>query len=116
MRHIESKIQQQCVAWFRLQYPQYASLLFAVPNGGWRFKREAAIMKSEGVLPGVADMLLLKANSTHHGLCIEFKTLKGRQQETQKAFQQNVEASGYRYALARSLDDFISLINGYLMG
>lgn len=47
-RHEESHLQRQCVAWFRLQYPKLARLLFAVPNGGGRSKVEAGIMKAEG--------------------------------------------------------------------
>lgn len=30
----EHNIQVNCVKWFRLQYRNYASLLFAIPNGG----------------------------------------------------------------------------------
>lgn len=51
-RHIESQIQQSCVKWFRLQFPEIGLLLFAVPNGGARNKREAGILKGEGVTAG----------------------------------------------------------------
>ena len=54
-RHLESQLQRQCVAWFRLQYPKHARLLFAVPNGGGRSRIEAAIMKAEGVTAGVSE-------------------------------------------------------------
>ncbi len=114
MRHIESDIQRNCVKWFRLQYADIALLLFAVPNGGARNKIEAGIMKGEGVTAGVADMLLLLPNSEHHALCIEFKTLKGRQQDSQKRFQRKVEAYGYRYEIVRSFDEFVILIRNYL--
>lgn len=40
MRHREHELQVASVRWFRLQYPEYAPLLFAVPNGGARDKRE----------------------------------------------------------------------------
>ena len=56
MRHAESDIQQACVSWFRWQYPRYAKLLFAVPNGGQRSAVEAKIMSGEGVMAGVADV------------------------------------------------------------
>ena len=67
MKHEESHIQRNCVKWFRLAYPKLARLLFAVPNGGKRGIREAAIMKAEGVVAGVADLLLLipKDNTMH---------------------------------------------------
>ena len=83
-RHEESQLQRICVKWFRLQYPELAILLFAVPNGGARNKREAGIMKAEGVTAGVADIILLIPSGGYASLCMEFKTEKGRQQETQK--------------------------------
>lgn len=114
MRHIESDIQRSCVKWFRLQYAEIALLLFAVPNGGARNKIEAGIMKGEGVTAGVADMILFLPNSEHHALCIEFKTPKGRQQDSQKRFQRKVEVFGYRYEIVRSFDEFTNLIRDYL--
>lgn len=114
MNHNESLIQKQCVTWFRLQYADIALLLFAVPNGGGRSRIEAAIMKGEGVTAGVADLLLLHPNSEHHGRCIEMKTAKGKQQDSQKRFQRKVEAYGYRYEIVRSLDEFMNVIRDYL--
>ena len=114
MRHIESKIQQACVQWFSLQFPDIRPLFFAVPHGGARRRLEAAIMKAEGVTAGVADMLLLYPNNTHHGLCIEFKTKTGRQTETQKTFQRKVERVGYKYIIVRDIDDFIMQVKNYI--
>lgn len=116
MRHEESKIQRACVAWFRYQYPNLASLLFAVPNGGARGAVEAAIMKGEGVTPGVADLLFLYPKGEHHGLCIEMKTQSksSRQSPSQKRWQQEVEKQGYLYKVCRSVDDFIETINNYI--
>lgn len=114
MRHVESRIQINCVTWFRLQYPKYARLLFAVPNGGARGRVEAGIMKAEGVMAGVADLLLLVPTNQHHGLCIEMKTTKGRQMESQKAWQEAVEGQGYKYIVCRSFDDFMEQIGAYL--
>lgn len=114
MQNIESKIQQACVRWFRLQYPKYAGNLFSVPNGGYRNAVTGAILKAEGALAGVADLFLAVPNRFYSGLFIEMKQPKGRQQESQKRFQKAVEAEGYRYALCYSLDEFISLIKGYL--
>ena len=126
MRHAESDIQQTCVAWFRWQYPKYSKLLFAVPNGGARSAVEASIMSGEGVLAGVADVLLLVPSRKYHGLCIEFKRqaykavdgklklAKTYQRSDQKIWQEAVEAQGYRYAVIRTLEEFINLINSYL--
>jgi len=114
MRHIESVIQQNCVRWFRLQYPQLALLCFAVPNGGARRRVEGAIMKAEGVTRGVADLLLLYPAKHYHGLCVEMKTEKGRQQPSQKIWQERAEWAGYKYVICRSVEDFINEINAYL--
>lgn len=114
MRHIESNIQKQCVSWFRLQYPKLKYNLIAVGNGGARNRTEAAIMKGEGVTAGVSDLVLFYGNIKYHGLCIEMKTPTGRQQDSQKLWQQYVEVQNYKYAICRSLEDFQMLINSYL--
>lgn len=110
----EGKIQEACVTWFRYNHYKYVDLLFHVPNGGYRTKRTAALMKREGVVAGVADLLLLVPNDTAHGLCVEVKTAKGRQTERQKLWQQAVIAQGYEYHVVRSLDEFIAVVDGYL--
>lgn len=112
MKNEESRIQQACVRWFRFQYPKL--LLFAVPNGGNRNAITGAILKAEGVLAGVSDLILMHPAGGYHGLCIEMKTPKGRQQESQKEFQQLVEGAGYKYIICRSLDSFVTEIREYL--
>lgn len=114
MIHEESKIQQVCVKWFRLQYPQLAELLIAIPNGGARRRIEGAIMKAEGVMKGASDLVLFFPAKHFHGLCIEMKTPKGKQQPSQKKWQQKVEWAGFKYIICRSFDDFMSEINAYL--
>lgn len=116
MNHIESNLQKSCVMWFRVQYPRLRSLLFAVPNGGARSAVTGAILKSEGVLAGVADLLLLVPSKSHHGLCIEMKTAKGRQTATQKQWAEAVTLQGYKYIVCRSFTDFVEQINDYLNG
>jgi len=125
MNQDEHKLQCACVQWFNIQHRDLRGLLFAVPNGGARSKATAGMLKAEGVVPGVADLILLvprcfKAHdddgwyNTIHGLCIEMKTAKGRQSPEQKAWQVIVEAKGYQYAVCRSFDDFVRTINEYL--
>jgi hypothetical protein len=115
-RHDESNLQMSCVRWFSLQYPEMAGLLFAVPNGSKRGKVTAAILKAEGALAGVSDLLFLMPEGTCPYLCIEMKTKTGRQSPAQKEFQNNVEAVGARYALVRSFEEFVSLIREYVKG
>jgi hypothetical protein len=114
MLHIESITQRSCKRWFNIQYPRLAPLLFAVPNGGRRGKVEARIMKAEGVVAGVADMILLVPRGGFASLCIEFKSDKGRQSPMQKAWQTAAEDAGNKYVIVRSIEEFIEAVKGYI--
>lgn len=100
--------------WFSYQYPKLRLVCFAVPNGGKRNAKEAAIMKSEGVTAGVADMLLLTPRGKYGALCIEFKTDDGEQSESQKVWQRAAEENGNKYVIVRSLEEFIKAVTEYL--
>ena len=116
MKHSESRLQSSCVYWFRLQYAGISNLLFAIPNGGRRDKVTAAILKGEGVIAGCPDLLLLVPNTQYHSLCIEMKTEKGRQSDSQRQFQQMAESAGNHYVVCRSFDQFRDEIKTYLNG
>lgn len=124
----ESKLQIACIAWFRMQWRQYERLLWATPNGGKRDAREAARLKTEGVLSGVADITLSvpKKQASRigtsnyafkiisHGLYVELKYGPGKQSAAQIAFEQAVTAQGYQYSVCRTLEEFMNIINTYL--
>lgn len=114
MRDLEHRLQVACVRWFRYAYPDFTRLLFAVPNGGQRNAVTAIRLKAEGVVSGVADLLLLVPRKDKHGLCIEMKTDKGVQSENQKLWQKDIEAQQYEYFVCRSFDEFEKIINNYL--
>lgn len=116
MKNEESRIQQGCVRWFRYQYPNLSRLLLAVPNGGRRDKVTASILKAEGVVAGVSDLILLIPSQGYHALCIEMKTAHGRQSPEQKEWQQAVTDAGYKYIVCRNVDDFIESVNTYIKG
>lgn len=128
----ESRLQQQCVYWFRVQYPQYARLLTHPINEGSdhtsQDRRRQAIHKAEGTIAGVPDLLLFVPaqyhitldghitieTHTYHGLGIEMKTKTGRQSQEQKDFQKMFDAAGYKYVVVRSLEEFKSIVGEYL--
>ena len=111
----EHRLQMACVRWFNLRYPHLRGRLFAVPNGGRRDAVTGARLKAEGVLSGVADLILLKPNDHFGALIVEMKTGKGRQSASQRQWQQVVCAKDeYKYALCRSLDDFQREVTDYL--
>ena len=112
--HAEDDLQMQCVSWFRLQFPQLARLLHHSPNGGRRDIREGARFKQMGTQAGFPDLILLVAANGYHALMLELKTRTGRQQDSQKEYQQLAEAQGYRYVVIRSLEAFMDEVNTYM--
>ena len=106
MKHQESNLQSACVRWFRLQYPNL--VIYAVPNGGSRNVREAQRLKAEGVLAGVADLVIMLSQGK--SLYIEMKVKGNCQTDNQKDFQQKVEALGYKYYVCYSFDEFKAII------
>jgi len=86
---------------------------FAIPNGGLRNIKVAAKLKQEGVKAGVADLFVALSNGKYHGLFIEVKVGKNRQQPNQKIFEQKVVENGYQYKVVRSIDEMIAVIREY---
>lgn len=114
-RDEEHQIQCACVRWFSYQYPELHGRLFAVPNGGRRDETTAEKLKAEGVVAGVADLILLKSNRDYGALLIEMKTQTGRQSDSQKKWQLTLcSEEEYKYVVCRSLDDFIREVSVYL--
>lgn len=113
-RHGESDLQIACVRWFNYEYPQYQKLLFSVPNGGRRSVITAKVLKAEGVVSGVSDLILMVPMYPFHALCIEMKYGKGKQTPKQKEWESLVTHFNYKYEVVYSFEEFTSLINLYL--
>lgn len=85
-----------------------------------RNPKEAAILKSMGVVPGVSDLILMIPNGEFHALCIEVKTptahrSKNRgQSENQIMFEKWVTLAGYDYQIASTVEMFIDIISDYM--
>ena len=91
-----------------IKYLRYNKiLLFAVPNGAKRNIFVARQLKIEGVLAGVSDLIIVLKNRV---VFVEIKTDKGRQQETQKIFQKQVEELGHTYLIWRNLNDAMNFV------
>ncbi len=71
------------------------NVLHSVPNGGFRSKVTASIMKAEGQMRGVWDVKLNVARSGKHGLWLEFKAEGGVLSMHQKEFGEAVREQGY---------------------
>lgn len=111
----EHRIQCSCVRWFNLKYRKLKGRLFAVPNGGKRDALTGAKLKAEGVVAGVADLILLKSNRFYGALLVEMKTKIGKQSKSQIDWEKNITLQGeYKYVVCHSIDDFIREVDDYL--
>jgi hypothetical protein len=114
MKQVESRLQQACVFWFNLQYANLRKLLIAIPNGARRDRAHASRLKAEGMVAGASDLVLLVPNTKGQILCIEMKTEKGKQSESQKEFQRSIENVGNKYTVCRSIEEFMNVVNKHL--
>lgn len=110
--HSEEGHQRCLFDWVDLQikrYPQLA-LLFAIPNGGYRHKTTAAVLKATGAKPGVPDLLLAWPAGGFHGLFIEMKRPKkgsspaGVLSPEQKDWIERLRKAGYRVEVCYGFD------------
>lgn len=104
----EDNIQMRIVRAVRLAYPQ--SKIFSVPNGGYRFKTTAMILKATGLLKGASDLIFV-----HRGkvIFIEVKTAKGTQSKEQIEFMNFIKSAGLQYWIMRSAFETLERIKLY---
>ena len=102
----EARIQQEIVMFFNNEYPELRGCLCYNNNnsvGGLRGK----LNKFLGVVKGRSDMVLYYKGFS---VMIELKTEKGRQSDSQRAWQYLMTNQGFRYYIIRSLEEFKELI------
>ncbi len=114
VRGPESFLQERCVNWFRVEYPEYKQLLFSVPNGGFRTNKIGAVMKKEGMMKGVSDLLLLVPKDKFHGMAIEIKVEGRKLSKEQMEWAIEINNLGYHYEVARTFEAFKTMISDYL--
>lgn len=89
-------------------------MCFSVPNGFYAGKGKNRFgyvnkMKATGLLPGVADIIVLLPKG--RTVFLELKAKKGKQQDTQIDFENNVRILGFDYHIIKSLDEIKELFN-----
>lgn len=118
MKQTESQLQADSVQWFNAQYPHYKNLLIAIPNGAMLGgKNKYALMtmlKKTGLKVGTPDLFLAMPNGSAGGLWIEMKTPSGVVSDNQEIMQKQLWEAGYSVEVARSVDEFISIVKDYL--
>lgn len=99
MQHDEFLIQAAIVDFFEIN----KVLIFSVPNGtNITSPKTRSIYSAAGLRSGVSDLIAVFPDKP---VFIEVKTKTGRQSDTQKAFQAQVERLGYEYVIMRSVSD-----------
>lgn len=113
----EHQIQTAIVEWWdvigRSRWPDEPDLL-AIPNGGARDRITGAMLKREGVRPGVPDLLLPCNLSCIAPLWIEVKTPSGRVTPAQTLWHERLERSSHSVAVVRSVVEAIDIIEAHL--
>jgi hypothetical protein len=97
----EAEVQGAILAWAKTVAPHV--LIFHIPNGGYRTKREAARLKWQGVLPGAPDLVIVAPRG--RVFFAEVKAAPGRLSPEQKAIHDSFVALGTPVAVVRSVDD-----------
>lgn len=93
--------------------------LFAIPNGGWRGRIEAARLKGLGVRAGVSDLFLAFPVGKFAGFFIEMKAQEphdSRVSGPQAAFLGLMASVGYGVTVCRGWDIAKDDIQVYLAG
>lgn len=117
----ESQIQQGCVNWYRYQYSQWGRFLIAIPNGSYlngtpkQRAMQWSKLEREGAVAGASDLILFDPKGNKLPLLLECKKPKGSQSKPQVFFQCDYEQAGYTYFIFTSLDQFMCVVNPYLL-
>jgi len=113
----ESQVQSSFFQWARgygvREYPELR-WLHAIPNGGVRDPVTAAILKREGVTPGILDTFLPVARRGYHGLYIEMKKPGEKMSPAQIEFSAFLVEQGYAAHVADDFQKAINIVREYL--
>jgi len=115
-RHLEAIEQRLFVQRFRLD-PRTRDLpACAIPNGGRRGPREAALLKAEGVTAGAPDWVLFVPADGTSGLAFEFKspTGKGKISPAQDVFHEAMRCQQWAVFVVTSAADAWHILEVYL--
>lgn len=113
---LESVEQESLMRWVQFvagKYPEL-ELLYHIPNGGTRNKREAEHLRRQGVKAGVPDLCLPVPRGEYHGLYIELKAKDNTPTEKQKEWLAKLDKQGYKTAVCWGWETAAAVIEEYL--
>lgn len=110
-------VEQECLMrWVQFVSGKYPELemLYHIPNGGTRNKREAEHLRRQGVKAGVPDLCLPVPRGDFHGLYIELKAKDNTPTEKQKEWLAKLDQQGYKTAVCWGWETAAAVIEEYL--
>lgn len=110
----ESDLQKACVSWFKTKHPNIYTISSYLQGNinGFAASQEA---NSMGYQAGCPDLFIVYPSKGYHGLFIEFKSSKGKLTPLQKLWRDELIELGYKWDMINNSQDFINLINGYIL-
>jgi hypothetical protein len=121
MARPEQEMQAAIFQWMRLHEKVYPQLAYAhaIPNGGFRTKVEAAILKRTGVKAGISDICFpwpgTDLNGCRYaGMYMELKAPGNPLTEEQERFLRFVSTNGFLGVCVNNFDAAIARIKAYL--
>ena len=118
MQHIEDTEQMYLFQWAELNSGKFPELdmLFHIPNGGKRDKREAARFKKMGVKAGVPDLFLPLARGRYHGMFIEMKSPTGKRSGKQIEWMEKLTDNDYKAIVCYGWEEAALALRNYIIG
>lgn len=110
-------VEQECLMrWVKLVSGKYPDLemLYHIPNGGTRNKREAEHLRRQGVKAGVPDLCLPVPRGEFHGLYIELKAKDNTPTEKQKEWLAKLDKQRYKTAVCWGWEAAAEVIEAYM--
>mgnify|MGYP003646871940 CR=1 FL=1 len=107
----ENSEQLVLVRWLR----RNRVLFCAVPNGGYRTRSEASLLKRTGVSPGVPDILIFDTVDEYVGCALEMKREGAKMSSVRKEQRQwlsDLAERGWATLIGFGADDAISKLKG----
>jgi hypothetical protein len=113
----ETQHQQALYGWWKVYarvhgYP--ARAFVHIPNEAKRSVKVAAILKSEGMQPGIPDIFLAIPRAPYAGLWIELKAKQGKPSDAQKEYVSLLNKGGYKAVLCYGWESARETIETYL--
>ena len=112
----EQSLQITCVQWWYACVVPGHAWMTAVNPASAKSKAVAGLSKAMGLVPGVADLLILyrQDDAPPQAAWVELKTRYGALNERQRAFRTAMKGMSVEYHVARSLDEFRALVRDTL--